>query len=269
MNIKQILSKFRRSEPENEKTLREIISDSSKKDIISSDEKELIDSIFDLEDTFVEEIMVPRVDMIACQHNTSLDDIIRLINTTSKSRLPVYHYHLDNIIGIVNGNDILKFSMSERPVKAVEIIRPPYFIPETKTVLSTLREFQKNKVSIAIVIDEYGGVAGLITMEDIVEEIVGELQDELDKEEPMLTKLSENTYLVNARMELDEFNEAMGTDFDYENINSVGGIVLSELEHIPTINETLTLENIEFKILEMVKTRIQKIIIKDLRGNND
>ena len=154
-------------------------------------------------------------------------------------------------------------------MKAVELMRPPYFIPETKSVLSTLRELQKKKISIAIVVDEYGGVSGMVTMEDIVEEIVGELHDELDKDETMLSKLSENSYLVNAKLDLDELNELINTDFTYENINSVGGLILTELEHIPHINEKLKINGIEFIITEMIKTRIHKVIIRDLRRKNE
>lgn len=267
--IEKILALFRKKAPDNEKTLREMISDSKDRKIISDDEEELIDSIFDLEDTHISEIMIPRVDMVTCAFDTPLEDIIEIIINTSKSRLPVYHKKLDNIIGIVNGNDILKFVKHRPSMAAAELMRAPYFLPETKPVLSTLREFQRKKVSIGIVIDEYGGVAGLITMEDIIEEIVGELQDELDKEEALCTKLSDNSYLVNAAMDLDELNEILNTGFEYENVNSVGGMILSELEHIPHINESVTVDNIQFTISQMVKTRIRKVIIRDLRSSNE
>ncbi len=267
--IEKLLNIFKRKSPENEETLRELISDSKEKKIITDDEEELIDSIFDLEDTLINEIMIPRVDIVTCAYDTSIEDIIDIITKTSKSRLPVYHKKLDNIIGIVNGNDILKFIAKNPKMKAVELMRPPYFIPETKSVLSTLRELQKKKISIAIVVDEYGGVSGMVTMEDIVEEIVGELHDELDKDETMLSKLSENSYLVNAKLDLDELNELINTDFTYENINSVGGLILTELEHIPHINEKLKINGIEFIITEMIKTRIHKVIIRDLRRKNE
>lgn len=267
--IDRLVALFRKKAPENERTLREMISDSRNRKIISDDEEKLIDSIFDLEDTHISEIMVPRVDMVTCSHNTPIEQIIDIIISTSKSRLPVYHDTLDNIIGIVNGNDILKFIKSSPSMAAVEIMRAPYFIPETKPVLSTLREFQRKKVSIGIVIDEYGGVSGLITMEDIIEEIVGELQDELDNEEAMYTKLSDNSYLVNAAMDLDELNEILDTNFIYENVNSVGGMILSELEHIPHINENVTVDRIQFTITQMIKTRIQKVLIRDLRSSNE
>ncbi len=269
MIIDRFLNLFSKKTPDNEETLREMISSSKDRKIISDDEEELIDSIFDLEDTLIREIMIPRVDMVTCSYNTSIEEIVEIMINMSKSRIPVYHKKLDNIIGIINGNDILKFIQNNPDMKAVEIIRAPYFIPETKPVLSTLREFQKMKISIGIVIDEYGGVAGLITMEDIIEEIVGELQDELDKEESMFTELGEDTYIVNAKMDLDELNEILNTSFAYENINSVGGMILSELEHIPHKNEIVTINNIQFTITDIIKTRIHNILIRDLRRNDE
>ncbi len=264
--IKEYFLKLKKT-PEDEEDLREIISDSLNKKIINADEEKLIDSIFELEDTYIEEIMIPRIDMEICENNLTLNELIDIINKTGRSRIPIYHEKIDNIVGIVYGKDILKFIKKDLNIRAVEIARPPYFIPETKTVLSTLREFQKNKISIAIVIDEYGGVSGLITMEDIIEEIVGELQDELDKEELTIVKLSENTYMVNAKTDLDNFNQYFNTNFEYENVNTVGGLILTELEHIPKKHETINISNMEFKIDEISKNRIKRIIVKDLRSS--
>lgn len=257
------LFKKKEAQP-SEQFLKEMISDSKARKIITADEEELLNSIFELEDTRINEIMVPRVDMKICRYDAELPEIIELIRKTRKSRIPVYHNKFDNILGIVYAKDVLKF-YANSSIKAVEILRKPYFVPETKSVLSALRDFQKRHVSIAVVIDEYGGVAGLLTMEDIMEEIVGEVQDELDKEEMMMTKLSENTYLVNARMDLDDFNEKMGTEFDYEEINSVAGLILTELQHIPRMNEKLVIDDMEFRIVDILKNRIHKVLVRDMR----
>lgn len=266
MNLKsKLFPFFRKSETApSEQYLKEMISDSKDQKIITADEEELLNSIFELEDTRISEIMVPRVDMKICKYDAELTDIIEMIKKTGKSRIPVYHNKFDNIIGIIYAKDVLKFYASDS-IRAVEILRKPYFVPETKSVLSALRDFQKYHVSIAVVIDEYGGVAGLITMEDIIEEIVGEVQDELDKEDLMVNRLSENTFLVNARMDLDDFNEKMNTHFEYEDVNSVAGLILTELQHIPRINEKLTLDGMEFQIVDILKNRIQKILVRDMR----
>jgi len=235
------------------------------KSIISEDEKDLVESIFELEETSISEIMIPRVDIHTVSYDTNIREVIDLINRTGKSRILVYQNKVDNIAGIIYAKDILRFFDYENDIRAIELVRAPYFIPETKSVLSSLREFQKNRISIAVVIDEYGGVAGLVTMEDIIEEIVGELQDELDKEEVDYKALSDDTYLVSAKMNLDDFNEEIRTSFENENINTIGGIVISKLEHLPRRGEFITIEGLEIKILEIHKHRINRLLVKDTR----
>ncbi|MGE3062935.1 MAG: hemolysin family protein [bacterium] len=245
--------------------LKEMMEDTDDTSIISEDEKDLVESIFELEDTSISEIMIPRVDIHTVSYDATIGDVIELINKTGKSRILVYQNKVDNIAGIIYAKDILRFFDYEGDMRAIEIIRPPYFVPETKSVLSSLREFQKNRISIAVVIDEYGGVAGLVTMEDIIEEIVGELQDELDKEEVDYKQVSENTYLVNGRMNLDDFNETLLTSFESEDVNTIGGYVISKLEHLPRRNEVINIDMLEVKILEIHKHRINRLLVKDTR----
>ncbi|MDD3803199.1 MAG: hemolysin family protein [bacterium] len=246
--------------------LKEMINETDEKSEISEDEKDLVESIFELEETSISEIMIPRVDIHTVSFDATIRDVIELINKTGKSRILVYQNKVDNIAGIIYAKDILRFFDYEGDMRAIEIVRPPYFVPETKSVLSSLREFQKNRISIAVVIDEYGGVAGLVTMEDIIEEIVGELQDELDKEEVDYKQVSDNTYLVSGKMNIDDFNEALSTSYESEDVNTIGGLVISKLEHLPRRNEVISIDSLDFKILEIHKHRINRLLVKDTRG---
>ncbi len=263
--LKEILKiLFGKNPDTKEQFIKEMIEESEEKNIISDDEKDLVEGIFELEETLIGEIMVPRVDVKAVPFDESLNDVVDLINRTGKSRIVVYQDNIDNIVGIIYSKDILKFFKTDKELYAVEIVRPPYFVPETKSALSALREFQKNRISIAIVIDEYGGVAGIVTMEDIIEEIVGEIQDELEKEDIDYKKIDENTYLVSGMMNLDDFNENIGSNFVSEDVNSIGGFVVSKLEHLPKKGEVLKIDNYEIKILETHKHRINRLLVKDL-----
>jgi len=261
--IKDFFRSMKETEISNKEDLiKEIITDSHERKIISDDEEELLSSVFELEETTIDEIMIPRVDVKMVSHDMPLKGIIETMNTTGKSRLPVFHGKSDNIAGFVYAKDILNFFEYGKEIKAIEIVRTPYFVPESKSVLSTLREFQRNRISIAIVIDEYGGVSGLVTMEDIIEEIVGELQDELDKDESDYKKLDESTYLVNGRMDLDDFNEMFGTNFENEDVNSIGGYITADLGYFPRRNEILKMEQIDVRVVDTLKHRINRILVK-------
>lgn len=264
--IRQIFRNFSKKDySSKEEFLKEMMDEKDEDDIITEDEKDLVESVFELEETSISEIMIPRVDIHTVSYDATIREVIELINRTGKSRILVYHKKIDNIAGIIYAKDILRFFDYEGDMRAIEIVRPPYFVPETKSVLSSLREFQKNRISIAVVIDEYGGVAGLVTMEDIIEEIVGELQDELDKEEVDYKQVSENTYLVSGKMNLDDFNEALSTSFESEDVNTIGGFVISKLEHLPRRNEVISVSGFEIKILEIHKHRINRLLVKDNR----
>lgn len=267
--IKEIFKQFIKKDPASkEDFVKEIISETDEK-IISEDEKDLVESIFELEDTLISEVMIPRVDIHMIPYNAKIKEVIDLINKTGKSRLLVYHNKIDNVAGILYAKDILRYFDYDEEIYAIEIVRQPYFIPETKSVLSTLREFQENRISIAVVIDEYGGVSGLVTMEDVIEEIVGELQDELDKEEVDYKTISDKTYLVNAKMNLDDFNDIIEADFQSEDVNTIGGYVIAKLEHLPRRGELLKIGGFEMKIVDIHKHRINRLLIKDRREKTE
>jgi len=249
---------------ETEAELREIIAKGEENGIITEDEEELIRSIFEIGDTPVKEVMVPRIEVIAVKDSDTVNDILREFRKEGFSKLPCYKKDLDNIVGIVYLDQLLLFWGTREDLRACDIMRFPYFIPESKRVLDTLREFQRKRISIAIVVDEYGGVSGLVTMEDLIEEIVGELQDELDREETPIKKIKKGMYLVNARMEIDYFNEMMGTDFDLKDVQTVGGLVINKLERIPQKGEILKLNGLSIQVIGVSKRRVYRVLVKEL-----
>lgn len=247
---------------ETEAELREIIARGEENGIITEDEEELITGIFEIGDTPVKEVMVPRIEMVSLKASDTLEDILDQFRKEGFSRLPCYYKTIDNIVGIVYLDQLLFLWGTKKDLRACDIMRFPHFIPESKRVLETLREFQRKHISIAIVVDEYGGVSGLVTMEDLIEEIVGELQDELDREETLIKEIKKDIYLVNARIELDDFNEIMDTNFEIKDVQTLGGLVINTLERIPQKNEVLMLDGISIQIIGVSKRRVYRVLVK-------
>ena len=247
---------------ETEAELREIIARGEEQGIITEDEEELITSIFEIGDTPIKDVMVPRIEIVAIKVSASIEEMVETFKKSGFSKLPCYQKDIDNIVGIVYIDQLLMFWGTHEDLRACDIMRFPYFIPESKRVLDTLREFQRKRISIGIVVDEYGGNSGLITMEDLIEEIVGELQDELDREETPIKEIKKDVYLVNARMELDDFNERLGTNLQCKDVQTVGGLVINTLERIPQKGEILTLDDISIQIVGVSKRRVYRVLVK-------
>lgn len=261
--FEKLKSFFRRHHTlESEEDLQELIAEGEEKGLITETEEQMIKSIFEIGDMSVSEVMVPRIDMVCARADQDLEEITDIMIEKGYSRIPIYDGSVDNIVGIVHANDILIFKGSLKGLPAIEVVRLPHFIPESKQVMDTMRELQQNKLSISIVLDEYGGVCGLVTIEDLVEEIVGELQDEFDKEEAPYTVLKDGGYLVNARMELDTFNELFDTSFQDADVNTLSGLILKKLERIPNKGELFKIDTFNMKIIEASKQRIYKVLVK-------
>lgn len=261
--FEKIKSFFRRHRSlESEEDLQELIAEGEEKGLITETEEQMIKSIFELGDMSVSEVMVPRIDMVCASADQDLEEITDIMIEKGYSRIPIYDGSVDNIVGIVHTKDILNFKGSLKGLPAIDVVRLPHFIPESKQVMGTMRELQKNKLSISIVLDEYGGVCGLVTIEDLVEEIVGELQDEFDKEEAPYTVLRDGGYLVNARIELDTFNKLFDTNFQDADVNTLSGLILKKLERIPNKGELFKIDNFNMKIIEASKQRIYKVLVK-------
>jgi len=233
---------------------------------LEEEEQGIIQSIVGFKSVAVHEVMTPRVDMVSVEDTTTLDELIELIKSSGHSRIPLYKENLDKITGIIYAKDILKFLINgnRENFDINKIARKPMYIPMTKMINDLMYEFQEKKMHIAIVVDEYGGTAGLITLEDIIEEIIGEIRDEYDKEESPVFKIDENKYLVAGRISIEELNELLNTSIkiESENFETLAGLVLNQAGHIPKEGYNFLLENFKFTVKEVTKKRISKILVE-------
>ncbi|HIP87058.1 MAG TPA: HlyC/CorC family transporter [Anaerolineales bacterium] len=228
--------------------------------VIEENERDMIYSIFAFGDTMVREVMVPRIDIIALDVNTPLPEAVDRVIEAGHSRIPVYEGSIDNIIGLLYAKDLLAYLRDGHdPPPLRDILRPPYFVPETKKVDDLLRELQQHRIHMAIAVDEYGGTAGLVTVEDILEEIVGEIQDEYDKEEPIFEQIGEREYIIDARMDLDDVNELFGTELSTEAGETLGGLIYSTLGRVPVPGDRLQVDGLQIEVLTVKDRRIGKV----------
>lgn len=233
--------------------------------VLKEEGKKMINSIFAFDDKLAYEIMTPRTDVFAIDINDPMEEYIEELMELRYSRIPVYDDDQDKIIGILNIKDYFLKSREEGfdNVNIRDIIRDAYFVPETKNIDSLFYELQKSRQHIAILIDEYGGFSGIVTIEDIVEEVMGEIEDEYDEEEIELEKIDENTYLIDGGMDLDDINEEIGTTFSSDNSESIGGLIIDLLGEIPEEDEKeeriVEFENYVFKIESVKDRRIEQV----------
>lgn len=238
--------------------------------VIEEEEKKMIRNIFEFGDTMVKEVMVPRVDMACIPSEAKLNSILRLIKKMGHSRIPVYKENVDNIIGILYTKDLLvvyeQWYKSKEKFDLKKIIRRAYFVPENKKIDDLLDIFQRDKIQIAIAIDEYGGTAGLVTMEDVVEEIVGEIIDEYDKETKLYEIIDNNTVIVDGIISIDKINELLNIEIPENDFETLGGFIYDLMGRVPNKNETIGYKNIQITIEQVVKNRIIRVIIKKFPG---
>ena len=213
------------SHPELQKEIQQLIDVGEEEGLLSEDEGEMMQSILSFRDTVAREIMVPRTDAVIVSADTPIEELLQLVINKGHSRFPVYADNIDDIIGILHVKDLLS-SWGEKRLDLQEIVRSPYFIPETKKISLLLTELRDKKSHMAIVIDEYGGVAGLVTIEDIIEEIIGEIRDEYDDDEILMVATDEGDLLVDARLEIEKLSEHFGLQVPKGNFESVGGLSL-------------------------------------------
>lgn len=227
---------------------------------IEPEEYLLAKRILELDEILVRDIMVARPDIVALPADSSMDDFYETIINTGHSRIPIYEGNLDNVVGIVYAYDVLaRIADGERAIELKKVARPPYFVPETKPISELLREMRTNQIHIAIVLDEHGATAGLVTLEDIVEEIVGELRDEHDLESELALQVDERTFIVDARMNRRQFEELTGIELPEGEFSTVGGFVFTELGRLPSIGEKVTMPEAVFIVEEVQRRRITKV----------
>jgi CBS domain containing-hemolysin-like protein len=229
---------------------------------IEREEKELIHSIFEFGDTIVREVMVPRPDVEAIESDKTLRDVQDLVLEHGYSRIPVYADDLDEVVGVVYAKDVLKaLHQGRSDMPLADIVREAHFVPESKKVADLLREMQQEKFHIALVTDEYGSVSGLITLEDLLEELVGEITDEYDVEEPELEEVAAGVYRVDGKLAIDEVNEVLDTELPDEEWDTVGGLMLGLMGSIPDEGQEVRFQNLRFKAEKVNGRRIVKILI--------
>lgn len=239
-----------------------IIEMGHKEGIIKESTHELLTGVIDFRSKTVEDIMTPRVDMVCIEAETDINDIIQLTVETGLSRFPVYEETIDHIIGIFHTRSLFKDYLksnknTKTKNKAIDYIMLPYFIPETKTISSLFNDMQKKKLQMAITIDEYGGTSGLVTMEDIVEEIMGDIEDESDKKEEDLIKFKGKRIIVNGTASIEEINEVLNWNIEeHEEYQTIAGYVIDKLDHIPETNERLILNGYRIRIMKIEDRRI-------------
>ena len=224
-------------------------------------EEALLEAVSDFAEKVAREVMVPRTDVAALPDTATTEDAVHLIQETGYTRLPVYHETIDDVRGVLYAKDLLvACTVSSTGGSVRELARAPYFVPETKPVQELLLEM-RTRTHIAIVADEYGGTAGIVTLEDLLEEIVGDISDEYDREEPLLTQLAEERYRVDARLPIDDLNEVFGTDIDAEG-DSVGGLFTEIAGHIPDVGESLVIEGLRLTVDVLEGTRIRQLLVE-------
>ncbi|HQI00244.1 MAG TPA: hemolysin family protein [Deltaproteobacteria bacterium] len=263
--LKRLWSLLRgeKTEIDTEKEIEKLLDEVEERGFIDEEQGDMIHNIVVLKDTLAREIMVPKVDMVAAEVSSSIDDLVELITKEGCSRIPIYEESLDNIIGVVYAKDILKFwKCQDSACDIRSLMQPPYFVPEGKKLIDLLKEFRTNRPKIAIVIDEYGTVDGLLTIGDIVEEIVGDMVEEGDQtDEEEIVQKAAGIYVVDPKLSVDEFAEEFETEIPEGSYDTVGGFITYKLERIPEPGESLEYDGIRFEIAETDKKRITKLIV--------
>ena len=240
-----------------ENELRTIVDVSHEEGVIESEERKMINNVVDFGDAQARDIMVPRINMVFASEDATYDELLEIYRESMFTRIPVYRDTTDNVIGIINMKDLL-FYRKETPFQVQNYLREAYFTYEFKKTSELFMEMRQNSVSIAIVLDEYGATAGLVTLEDLLEEIVGEIRDEYDEDElQSLQKIGDLEYRVEGSMKLDDINEALELTLSSEDYDSVGGLIIGELDHLPEAGESVVTQGIRFVVEAMDKNRIE------------
>ncbi len=247
-----------------EEEIRLMINVGEEKGIFQETETEMINSIFEFDDTVVKEVMTPRIDIVALSLDATREEVLDVIINENFSRIPVYEGSIDNIIGILYVKDLFAIIKTdiEWEVSLKEIIRPAQFVPEYKKIDELFKEMQKSKTHIAVVIDEYGGTAGIITIEDLLEEIVGNIFDEYDEEVFDFEKIDDNTYIVSGMLDMDEINDLLDTEIPDDEFDTISGMILSHSGKMPEVGYEVIIDNIYFRIEEVDDKRISKIRVE-------
>jgi putative hemolysin len=244
-----------------------VVEQGGQQGIIEAEERQMIGAVLELGEQRVHEVMVPRIAIVAAPSAAPLQELVEIIIREGHSRIPIYDETIDNVIGILYAKDLLPYLGKAEGPSIASILRTPLFVPESITVDDLLHSFQRRKVHIAIVLDEYGGTAGLVTIEDLIEEIVGEIQDEYDVEEPMIVELSENEARVDGRASVDDLGEHFKVELDgadSDQYDTVGGLVYHEMAGVPTVGDTVEVDGLTLTVESTDGRRVGKVLVTRL-----
>ncbi|TCP96038.1 magnesium and cobalt transporter [Cricetibacter osteomyelitidis] len=256
--FQSLFGRFFQSDVKNREELVEMIRDSEQNELIDQNTREMIEGVMEIAELRVRDIMIPRSQIVFIQTEQDLDSCLEIIIESAHSRFPVVSDDRDNIAGLLLAKDLLKFLRSDsEEFNLLDLLRPAVIVPESKRVDRMLKEFRSERFHMAIVVDEFGAVSGLVTIEDILEQIVGDIEDEFDEEDIAdIRQLSRHTYAVRALTDIDDFNEKFGTHFADEEVDTIGGVIMQAFGYLPNRGEDITLENINFKITSADSRRI-------------
>lgn len=243
--------------------LKILIEASHEGGVLDEVERDMLRRVFRFSELVAREVMVHRVDIEGIDVDTPYDELMQRVSQTSHTRLPVYEDNIDNIIGVLHVRDLLQVRHKEgQPFNVRQLLRKPLIVAETVSIEKLLDQFRREKTQMAIVVDEYGGTAGLVTLEDVIEEIVGEVQDEFDKEEPLIIEREDGTAIVSGQTRLDEINERFDLNFEAEDVDTIGGLVMSQLGRLCRVGDALTIDGVQLRVEEVRGRRIRKVLLR-------
>ena len=246
-------------------SLETFVSIGDRQEILDQDEREMISRILDLPDKVAREIMIPRTDMVRIDATAPADEVLQIAIQSRHSRIPVYQGRVDHIIGILHVKELLDCWAEKKPIELEKLVanRPPFFTPESRKIWDLFQDLQANKQHLAIVVDEYGGTDGIVTLEDIIEEIVGEIQDEYDTDDEIeCIQLSEQTYSVDARMHIDDFNDIFQTELKAESVDTIGGVVIDHFGKVPEKDDFFVHLGLKISFLDVDDRRVFRVHVE-------
>lgn len=244
-----------------EDELKTIVNVSHEEGLLEGDERQMIYNVFEFGDSQAKDVMTPRTNMAAVSINSTYQDLVKFLKEENFSRIPVYEEDIDDIVGIMHVKDLILYVDNKDNFNLTDILRPAYFTYEFKSTAELFDDMRLNRIPVAVVLDEYGGTAGMVTTEDLVEEIVGEIKDEYDEEHEDIEVIKEDEYLVDGSTKLDLLNEMIGTNIESEDFDSIGGFIIGILDRFPEEDEEIEYENIKFIVEKVEKNRIEKMRI--------
>ena len=264
------LGQLFQGEPKDRQELVDVIRDSEVNDLIDHDTRDMLEGVMEISEMRVRDIMIPRSQMVTVDRNDNLDSLVALITDAQHSRYPVISEDKDHVEGILLAKDLLKYlGSNSSPFNIEEVIRPAVVVPESKRVDRLLKEFREERYHMAIVVDEFGGVSGLVTIEDVLEEIVGDIEDEFDDDDQLdIRKLSKHTYAVKALTTIEDFNQTFNTNFSDNEVDTIGGLVTTAFGHLPGRGEVVEIDRYNFKVTAADNRRVVQlhVTIPDLES---